>query len=85
MKDKKLLEQKIYEEKFRDVAEFCKSQGINTEDYLKDCIMDYGNRLDYEANQGKIEIPIDKASQKSAMLSLFKPFPIRPIDFKEGK
>lgn len=78
MKDKKLLKQKIYEEKFRDVAEFCKSQGINIEDYLKDCIMDYGNRLDYEANQGKIEIPIDKASQKSAMLNLLKPFPIRP-------
>lgn len=35
--------------------------------------------------QGKVEIPMDKASQKSAMLNLLKPFPIRPIDFKEGK
>jgi len=33
----------------------------------------------------KIEIPIDKASQKAAMLSFLKPFPIRPINFKEGK
>jgi len=35
--------------------------------------------------QGKVEIPMDKASQKSALLSLFKPFPIRPIDSEEGK
>ena len=41
--------------------------------------------LKEKIEQGKVEIPMDKASQKSAMLNLLKPFPIRPIDFKEGK
>lgn len=47
--------------------------------------MEKSEELKEKIEQGKVEIPMDKASQKSAMLSLFKPFPIRPIDFKEGK